>query len=102
MSAPRRAALAVVVAAVASSCLLRPLRGGSRASGTCDGACAHYVECKPGAGSQERARCEAECPGVFSDRDSLMAYESLSCQDAVEFVDGSRPSSSAGPARAAR
>jgi hypothetical protein len=25
---------------------------------------------------------------VFSDRDSLMGYESLSCKDAVEYVDG--------------
>ena len=34
-------------------------------------------------------RCQAECPGVFSDRDSLMAYESMTCKNAVEFVDGS-------------
>jgi hypothetical protein len=25
---------------------------------------------------------------VFGDRDSLMAYESLTCDDAVEFIDG--------------
>jgi hypothetical protein len=30
----------------------------------------------------------AECPEVFSDRDSLMGYESLACEDAVEYVDG--------------
>jgi hypothetical protein len=57
-------------------------------TGTCDGACAHYVECKPGHSTADRNRCSAECPDVFSDRDSLMAYESLACEDAVEFVDG--------------
>jgi hypothetical protein len=28
---------------------------------------------------------------VFSDRDSLMAYESLACDDAVSYVDGAQP-----------
>ena len=36
----------------------------------------------------DSTRCRAECPGVFSDRDSLMAYENLSCKDAVEYIDG--------------
>jgi hypothetical protein len=36
-------------------------------------------------------RCNQECPGVFADRDSLMMYESLSCKDAVEYVDGTTP-----------
>lgn len=57
-------------------------------TGTCDGACAHYVQCKPGHAEIDRSRCLAECPEVLSDRDSLMAYESLACQDAVEYVDG--------------
>lgn len=61
---------------------------GPRLTGTCEGACAHYVECKPGHADADRSRCTLECPGVFSDRDSLMAYESLSCDDAVEYVDG--------------
>jgi hypothetical protein len=61
---------------------------GPQLTGTCDGACAHYVQCKPGHSDADRNLCVAECPGVFSDRDSLMAYESLSCDDAVEFIDG--------------
>ncbi len=36
-------------------------------------------------------RCQKECPGVFADRDSLMMYESLSCKDTVEYVDGTQP-----------
>lgn len=68
-------------------CLVRQFTG-PRLTGTCDGACAHYVQCKPGHRDTDRSRCLAECPEVMSDRDSLMAYESLSCDDAVEFVDG--------------
>jgi hypothetical protein len=64
------------------------MMGGPHLTGTCGGACSHYIECKPGHPEHDRARCEQECPGVFSDRDSLMMYESLSCKDAVEYVDG--------------
>ncbi len=71
-----------------TSCIVRKLTGPT-ITGTCSGACAHYIECKPGHLSADRTRCQTECPNVFSDRDSLMAYESLSCPNAVEFVDGS-------------
>ncbi|HEY1547352.1 MAG TPA: hypothetical protein VGG28_06010, partial [Kofleriaceae bacterium] len=59
-----------------------------RLTGTCTGACDHYVECKPGHEQLDRDRCAHECPNVFADPDSLMAFESLSCKDAVEYVDG--------------
>lgn len=68
-------------------CIVRRVAG-PQLTGTCDGACAHYVQCKPGHAAADRDRCLVECPDVFSDRDSLMGYESLSCDDAVEFVDG--------------
>ena len=74
-----------------TSCVVRNLVQGPRLTGTCAGACSHYVECKVGARKDDRSRCEAECPDVFSDSDSLMAYESLSCVDAVEYVDGTQP-----------
>jgi hypothetical protein len=77
-----------VLTLVLGSCIVRHLVGGPRLTGTCDGACAHYVECKPGHSDTDRARCQTECPDVFSDRDSLMAYESMTCKNAVEFVDG--------------
>ena len=70
-----------------TSCIVRTIAG-SRLTGTCSGACSHYVECKSGHSDGDRSRCQSECPEVFSDRDSLMAYESLSCADAVEYVDG--------------
>jgi hypothetical protein len=82
-----RAIVAATVVMLLASCIVRRLTG-PRVTGTCDGACAHYVECKPGHSDVDRSRCQAECPGVLSDRDSLMAYENLSCKDAVEFVDG--------------
>ncbi len=85
-----RAILIAVAAMVLASCIVRRLSG-PRLTGTCEGACAHYIECKPGHADRDRARCASECPQVFSDRDSLMAYESLSCKDAVEYVDGTNP-----------
>jgi hypothetical protein len=70
-----------------ASCVVHRLTG-PRLTGTCDGACSHYVECKPTHSSGDGDRCRSECPEVLSDRDSLMAYESLSCPDAVEYIDG--------------
>ena len=83
----RGVVLGALITLVMTSCIVRRLTGPSL-TGTCDGACAHYVECKPGHTQQDGARCRAECPDVFSDRDSLMAYESLSCKDAVEYIEG--------------
>jgi hypothetical protein len=79
--------LGLVLAVALFGCIVRRIAG-PQLTGTCDGACAHYAQCKPGHSEPDRARCVAECPSVFSDRDSLMAYESLACEDAVEFVDG--------------
>jgi hypothetical protein len=83
----RRGLVVGLVLALLAGCVVRRFTG-PHLTGTCEGACSHYVECKPGAGKPERARCEAECPEVFGDGDSLMGYESLSCADAVEYVDG--------------
>lgn len=77
------------LAALMASCVVHRLVG-PRLTGTCSGACTHYVSCKPGAGDAERDRCRAECPDVLSDRDSLIAFESLSCADAVEYIDGTQ------------
>ena len=91
----RRARIGVAVFALAVLALALSMAGcvvrrftGPQLTGTCDGACAHYVQCKPGHGDADRNRCLAECPDVFSDSDSLMAYESLTCDDAIEFIDG--------------
>lgn len=82
--------LGVAIALVMVSCVVKRLMG-PRLTGTCDGACSHYLECKAAHSDADRSRCITECPDVFSDRDSLMAYESLSCANAVEYVDGRSP-----------
>lgn len=83
--------VALIVIMTFAGCIVKHLVGGPRLTGTCKGACNHYVECKAGAHKEDRVRCETECPDVFSDRDSLMAYETLSCKNAVEYVDGTQP-----------
>jgi len=90
----QRVVIVLLIGLLGASCIVRKLTG-PRLTGTCAGACDHYTECKPGHASNDRARCNSECPEVFSDRDSLMAYESLSCQDAVEYVDGTSPRAAA-------
>src|SRR5262249_25665393 len=64
-------ALALGAALPGAGCIVRRFTGPDL-TGTCDGACAHYVQCKPGHAKADGDRCLAECPGVFSDRDSLM------------------------------
>ncbi|HLL22879.1 MAG TPA: hypothetical protein VK427_12150 [Kofleriaceae bacterium] len=81
--------IGIFVALMIASCVARQVVTGPRLTGTCDGACAYYASCKTGGGADDKRRCTLECPDVFSDRDSLMAYESLSCPDAVEYIDGS-------------
>jgi len=87
-------AIGALIAASIGGCIVRHVEG-PRLTGTCTGACAHYVECKPGHAPVDRDRCAQECPGVFADSDSLMAYESLTCKDAVEYVDGTSPRAAA-------
>ena len=86
-AALRAIASALVIAAALTGCLIRGLTG-PRYTGTCDGACEHYVACKADHHEADRQRCRAECPTVLADRDAAIAFESLSCTDAVEFIDG--------------
>lgn len=86
----RGVVIGLLIALTIASCVVRNIMGGPRLTGTCEGACGHYVSCKSGGDADDKRRCTAECPDVFSDRDSLMAYESLACPDAVEYVDGAQ------------
>ncbi len=79
--------LGLAICLVMMSCVVKRFTG-PRLTGTCDGVCAHYLDCKPGHAAADGVRCRSECPQVFSDRDSRMGYEMLSCVDAVEYVDG--------------
>jgi hypothetical protein len=82
--------LGIAIAVMIASCVVHQIMG-PRLTGTCDGACDHYVSCKPGHSDGDKKRCKSECPDVFADRDSLMAFESLSCPNAVEYIDGATP-----------
>lgn len=86
----------IAIALIMMSCVVNRLMG-PKLTGTCEGACDHYIECK--SGHADAVRCRNECPDVFGDRDSLMAYESLSCKNAVEYVDGQAPRSAAAKPR---
>lgn len=86
-TALRAVLLGLGIAFLIASCIVKRFTT-PQLTGTCDGACAHYIECKPGHPEADRVRCQSECPDVFTDRDSLMGYESLSCKDAVEYIDG--------------
>lgn len=78
-----------------AACMGRRSQGSKyrKLTGTCEGACSHYLACK--AEREEPARedgyrvCVAECAEVFSSAESLRAFESLGCDDTVAFVEGS-------------
>jgi hypothetical protein len=86
--------LGIAVAASITACATTGPRGrtGNQLTGTCAGVCDHYIECKSGHPEADRSRCLQECPEVFTDDDSRVGYESLTCADAVEYVDGSQRS----------
>jgi hypothetical protein len=78
---------------IAGGCVVRQVMP-RELTGTCAGACDHYVDCKGDRSAKDdRARCEADCPNVFEDARSLAAFESLSCAKTLEFVDGRSPRS---------
>jgi hypothetical protein len=79
----------VAIAIASSACHMPRVFGAPRLSGTCEGACDHYLECRGGGVTKDaRTSCVADCRDVFADQESLRAFESLSCRDAVEYVEG--------------
>jgi len=80
-----------VLALALTACIVKQFSTGPRLTGTCEGACEHYIECKPGHPSEAMTKCRTECPQAFSDEDSLRGFESLSCKDTLEYVDGNSP-----------
>jgi hypothetical protein len=68
-------------------------QGFSSQTGTCEGACRHYVSCKDDERPEAFRGCMSDCGEIFvydgeADRDSLRAFEGLECSDAIAFVDG--------------
>lgn len=82
-----------LVATLSSACAHRG-RGATyhRPTGTCAGACEHYLRCKAERGQRVDAgaesACATECGDVFSGPEPLAAFERLSCEDAIAFVEG--------------
>lgn len=83
-------ALAVAFALVVAGCAVVRYIQGPQLTGTCAGACDHYVGCRGDRpdSAEVRAACVEECPQVFADRESLMTFESLSCPATVDYVEG--------------
>ena len=82
-----------LVAVLSGACASRgPGPKFGRPTGTCAGACELYLWCKAENGQpvaeRDRKTCELECPEVFSGAEPLAAFESLSCEDAIAFVEG--------------
>ena len=89
----RSTVVAIALALLAATGCVRyrsPLGYAARTTGTCPGACTHYLSCKGDAGNQLAFRaCVTECRGIFEDAPRALAdYERLTCDDAVAFVEG--------------
>lgn len=66
----------------------------TRASGSCAGACSHYISCSGKDSKEVYAACFRECRFAYSDRGNedkrtLGHIESFDCAEIVSFVEGS-------------
>ena len=87
------AILATLMVATLSCVRHGRFNGFSSRTGTCDGACQHYLSCKEDERPDSLSACVAECRDIFvyqgePDRESLRTFESLECKDAVAYVEG--------------
>jgi len=87
-------ALALSVIALAATGCFRYTRTQRLAtSGSCTGACEHYLDCKESDSEAARDQCLEECNQIFvykgePDRASLQDFEELECEAAIGFVEG--------------
>jgi hypothetical protein len=87
------AGVAILMAAALSCARYARFQGLAAQTGTCEGACRHYLGCKDDQSSKALRGCMADCSDIFvyqgePDRDSLRMFESLECSAAVAFVEG--------------
>jgi hypothetical protein len=80
---------AAVVVGLAIGCRIPMPYRERHLTGTCEGACDHYLECKGSHDPSARGACVQDCDQVFQDRESIRAFESLECPDTIEYVEGS-------------
>lgn len=78
----------VVGIAFATSCRLDGAGRRRQLTGTCEGACDHYLACKRAGDAVVRDACIVECRDTLQDVESLRAFESLECRDTIEYVEG--------------
>jgi hypothetical protein len=71
-----------------ASCRLGAAHRRPHLTGTCEGACDHYLACKRAGDTAAHEACVVECRDVLQDEESLRAFESLSCKDTIEYVEG--------------
>lgn len=94
MRGSTRCFLLALCVLLAAACSRQPRPERPRlTTGTCEGACRHYMGCKRLDSPVVFDACVAECREIFteggeSDRDSLRDYERLSCSAATAFVEG--------------
>jgi len=62
--------------------------------GTCEGACAHYLECKGMSTSQNQATCTTNCKGLGLKAADLASFQQSDCATAIAAVEGTSSSSS--------
>ena len=89
------------------SCFYRSSRNHKRwLTGTCSGACEYYASCKEMRGdrvsNEVYEACRVECDEVFSSSETLLAFESLVCDDVIAFVEGESGRQPGEPLRASR
>jgi hypothetical protein len=68
-------------------------QNGAGGSGTCDGACAHYLGCKNIDTPDNRTQCTDQCASLNLTPDQLANYEATDCQTAIAAIDGNGGSS---------
>lgn len=82
-------ALTALVAGFMLSCSRPNMIQRPRITGTCEGVCRHYLACKDDMSAPKMKVCVAECEEVFTGTTARQAYQGLSCEDAIGFVEGS-------------
>lgn len=84
--------LALISAANATSsgCALRTILIGRSNTGTCAGACDRYLECSATPPPTSPNQCRVECPEALGSAENIRQFESLGCEDVVQYVDGPR------------
>lgn len=87
-------AIVLAIAFFATACVKRQTRASAPITGSCEGACEHYVSCKRSDDPALLRKCVRECKTFYADdsgvedAETLGLFERLDCDEAVSFVEG--------------